>query len=218
MNYTTAQLSLQIGSYLIDIERITNIDELFNALIEKGEQHEDVQDERIPYWAELWPSALALSHYMCQMKFDWQDKTVLEIGAGLSLPSIVAGKLGANLTISDYLVEAIDFAKANWARNNPQQANFQVLDWREPNSAMAADVLIAADVAYEKRMFDYLIPAFKTLCKPDGVILLSEPNRAFAKPFLQQLDNQDFIIKKNQIEQTLLGMNYVINVLEMSRK
>jgi predicted nicotinamide N-methyase len=216
--YKTSGFQIQIGSYFIDIERITNIDELFDNLLAKGDNHEDVQDERIPYWAELWPSALALSHYMVELNYDWQGKNVLEIGCGLGLPGIVAGKLGAMVTLSDYLPEAIDFAKANWQRNNDTMAQFLTLDWRKPNINLAADVLIAADIAYEKRMFEFLIPAFQTLCKPDGVILLSEPNRAFAQSFLEGIEKEGFIVKKVQKKQSLLGMEYNINILEIRKK
>jgi predicted nicotinamide N-methyase len=219
MTYDTEVIQLTIASYSIDIERVTNIDALFDDLIAKGEEHEDMKDERIPYWAELWPSALALSHYMATMDLDWKEKTVLEIGCGLGLPSVMAGKLGAtNVVLSDYLAEAVDFAKANWNRNISAQAKGITVDWRSPNPDLAADVLIAADIAYEVRAFEYLAPAFKTLCKPNGVILLSEPNRAFAKIFLQQLDNEGFTIKKHQTKQSLFGVEYLINIFELRLK
>ena len=113
MIYDTEVFQIAIAPYLIDIERVTNIDALFEDLIAKGDEHEDMKDERIPYWAELWPSALALSHYMVAMSLDWKEKSVLEIGCGLGLPSVVAGELGAReVVLSDYLVEAVAFAKA----------------------------------------------------------------------------------------------------------
>jgi predicted nicotinamide N-methyase len=186
MTYQTELLTLPIASYSIDIERITNIDELLEALLDKGVEHEDVKEERIPYWAELWPSALALSHHLTTMNLDWSSKTVVEIGCGLGLPGIVAGHLGAaSVTMTDYLAEAIEFAETNWNRNNKSNVVFKTLDWRTPDASFAADVVIAADVAYEERSFEFLAPAFRTLCKPNGVILLSEPNRIFAKKFLQ---------------------------------
>lgn len=216
MTYTTEVIQIEIAPYVIEIERVTNIDALFDDLIAKGNEHEDMKDERIPYWAELWPSALALSHYMVAMKLDWKEQSVLEIGCGLGLPSIVAGKLGAtDVVLSDYLAEAVDFAKANWNRNILAKAEGISVDWRSPNPALAADVLIAADIAYEERTFEYLAPAFKALCKPNGVILLSEPNRALAKSFLQQLENQGFTIKKHQTKQSLFGAEYLINIFEL---
>ena len=83
--YETELISLNIEGLSVDIERVTNIDALFAELIAKGENHPDFKDERIPYWAELWASALALSQYLVASKIDFQGKKVLEIGAGFGL-------------------------------------------------------------------------------------------------------------------------------------
>ena len=201
---------------LIDIERVTNIDELFDNLISKGENHSDVLDERIPYWAELWPSALALSIHLTKLELDWSTFHVHEIGSGLALPSIVAGKLGAKVTVTDYLPEAVEFAEANWKRNTDSPAEFRVLDWRVPTGFPKADLILAADIAYEQRMFNELPNAFKTLCKSGGKIFLSEPNRAFAQPFLERLAETNFKLQNRiQVSQELFGQQYKINILEL---
>jgi predicted nicotinamide N-methyase len=213
--YETEVLSLNIEGLSIDIERVTNIDALYDELVSKGKDHEDFKDERIPYWAELWASALALSQYLVTSKLDFQGKKVLEIGAGLGLPSIVAAKLGAAVCVTDYLPEAVDFSRQNFQRNNLSNAKFEVLDWRNPNENFAAEIVLAADVAYENRMFDYLPIAFKTLCKPDGTIFLSEPNRGLAQFFLKDLHNKGFQVEKIIIPTTLFGVQYNINVLKI---
>ena len=210
--YETELISLNIEGLHIDIERVTNIDALYDALIAKGKNHPDFKDERIPYWAELWPSALALSKYLVASKIDFQGKKVLEIGAGLGLPSIIAAKLGADICVSDYLSEAVDFSRQNFERNN-LTADFQTLDWRTPDKSFAADIVLAADVAYEKRMFEFLPQAFKAFCKPNGTIFLSEPNRGWAQFFLQNLHNQGFKVEKITIPVTLFNFEYNINVL-----
>ena len=105
---------------------------MFEALVNKGSDHPDVLDERIPYWADLWASAIGLSHYLVDNQYLIKDKNVFEIGCGLGLPAIVAGKLGAAATtLSDYLQEALDFAKLNWEKNLPlKNVEFSLLDWR----------------------------------------------------------------------------------------
>ncbi|MFZ4542808.1 MAG: class I SAM-dependent methyltransferase [Saprospiraceae bacterium] len=216
MKYRTCVHEFQIGKFNISIEKVSNIDELFEALLAKGDAHEDVKDERIPYWAELWPSALALSKHMCEMNIEWSGKKILEIGAGLGLPSIVAGKLGGDITVSDYLPEAVAFSKQNCLRNLHTEGNFIALDWREPNLVEPVDILLAADIAYEKRMFPFLPGAFKQLCKSDGLILLSEPNRAFAKPFFAEMQKNGLKVKQSvQVEQSLFGVDYLVNIFEI---
>jgi predicted nicotinamide N-methyase len=216
LQYQTELLNLDVEGLGITIERVTNIDELFERLIAKGDAHEDMLDERIPYWAELWASALAMSQYLVQSKMDWSGKKVLEIGAGLGLPSIVAGKLGAtDVTISDYLPEAVVFAEKNWYKNNLHPANFITMDWRNPDIAFAADILLAADIAYEQRMFEFLPLAFKTLSKKGGTILLSEPNRGFAQIFMKKLQHQGFEIEEKVFHISLFGLEQNVNLLIM---
>ena len=49
----------------------------------------------------LWPSAFVLAAYIATSE-DFRDKHVLELGAGVGLPSLVAGKIGAlKVTITD---------------------------------------------------------------------------------------------------------------------
>lgn len=117
--YQTEELALNIAGIPIKILQITNVDDLYEELIAKGETHEDVKDERIPYWAELWPAAIGLSQYLIEFDIIKDIKNVIEIGCGLGLPGIIAGKLGANVIFTDYLEEALHFTQQNWELNSP---------------------------------------------------------------------------------------------------
>ena len=77
MNFNTENLTLSIAHLKVHLTVITNLDELFDALIEKGSDHEDVQDERIPYWAELWASAIGMSEYLVENQLITPDTQVL---------------------------------------------------------------------------------------------------------------------------------------------
>src|SRR5437764_15109328 len=50
-------------------------------------------DEFMPYWAELWPSGVALARVVGER--DLTGKSVLELGAGLGLPPLAAALRGA---------------------------------------------------------------------------------------------------------------------------
>ncbi len=235
MQFKTEQIALDIGSLTIDLTVIQNLDELFEALVNKGTDHPDVVDERIPYWADLWASAIGLSHYLADNQVFVKGKDVLEIGCGLGLPAIVAGKLGAAHTIAtDYLPEALDFAKLNWEQNLPlENVEFTVLDWRnipenfaknvsqtservgEEAPQYKADILLAADVAYEKRAFEPLINAFHQLVKPEGRILIAEPNRFISKAFFENLSNQGFSVEKTTLDVERRGHVFTVNVFEL---
>lgn len=210
-------------SHLLDFEGLSiridqhgDVDALFDELLSKGEESEAVQDERIPYWADLWPSAIAMSLHLLRSELITPATTVTEIGCGLGLPGIVAGMLGAKEVIfSDYLEEALVFARRNWALNNSSAARFERMDWREPNPAFAADLLLASDVAYEQRFFDHLPQAFRALTRPGGRILFSEPGRGVAKDFLAGLPGLGFEVKTTMVTGEWNNLPYEVGVYEL---
>ncbi len=206
---------LNVGGMEIALLRIVNADELYNHLVSKGVDHDDVKDERIPYWAELWPSAIGLSMHLVESGIISGRTTVHEMGCGLGLPGIVAGKLGATVLFTDYLSEALDFARQNWNLNNDRKAEFQLMDWRKPAGELQSDLLLASDVAYERRAFDYLPIAFKGLVKPGGKILVSEPSRLYAQEFFNGLPAHGFNVKKFIYPVVRNNIPHRINVFEI---
>ncbi|KAI0979366.1 hypothetical protein GJ496_001196 [Pomphorhynchus laevis] len=53
------------------------------------------------YCCRLWPSAIVLALYVVSRQNDWHSKTILELGAGTALPSLLLHKMGANVIMSD---------------------------------------------------------------------------------------------------------------------
>ncbi|HMO39589.1 MAG TPA: 50S ribosomal protein L11 methyltransferase [Saprospiraceae bacterium] len=202
-DYHIQPVALNIEGIAIQLWQVTNVDELLEALLAKGDTHTDVQDERIPYWAELWPAAVGLSRYLVLSGAIQAGMQVLEIGCGLGLPGIVAGRLGAQVTLTDYLPEALDFACRNWKLNNVEPARYQLMDWRNPLPELAADLVLAADIAYEQRFFEHLPAAFRALCRPGGRVLVSDPGRPIATDFFANLPQQGFQMKQHSYAVTM---------------
>jgi predicted nicotinamide N-methyase len=137
------------------------------------------QEEFLPYWAELWPSGVALASHVGSL--DLAGKRVLELGAGLGLPSLAAALRGADVLATDWSEDAVALLRTNAARNRvPLRA--EVARWDEPcRFGSGWDVVLAADVLYEQRNADQLLALLPQL---GGEILVAEPGRPFAKDFL----------------------------------
>lgn len=201
-----------VAGYNYKMAVASNLDELYNALLAKDKNDEDVTDERIPYWAELWPSAIALGEYIANNKEIFSGKSVLEIGCGLGLSGMIASRFAKNVLFTDYMQPPLDFVRYNCLQNDMNNVSQQILDWRKPDKSLAADILIAADVAYERRMFTHLVRAFKHLVKKGGLIIVSEPDRHYARIFFNSLEEKGFEKHTSILPVHLNNINYNINV------
>jgi predicted nicotinamide N-methyase len=143
------------------------------------------EDEFLPYWAELWPSGLALAGLVGER--DLAGLRVVELGAGLGLPSLVAALRGGDVLATDWAPDAVALLRANADRNHVRLRVEQVR-WDDPAPILDAapfDLVLAADVLYEARNAEQLLTLLPRL---GGEILLADPGRPFAKEFLGRWD------------------------------
>ena len=176
---------INIAGNTFIFDRVNNLDEL----IEQVSDDEFNKDERLPYWAELWPSALALSEYILLNQTLFKDKNIIELGCGIGLTTMALSKTKpAQLIATDYEEPALENTRNNFKLNKIQTIpQLQLLDWREPDIDQKFDVIVASDVAYEERFFQPLINIFHKLLKEDGIIILAEPNRSIARSFFGKI-------------------------------
>jgi predicted nicotinamide N-methyase len=143
------------------------------------------EDEFLPYWAELWPSGVALAAVVGARDLD--GVRVLELGAGLGLPSLAAALRGADVLATDWADDAVALLRANAERNHVR-VRVERSRWDEPDLLLAEapfELVLAADVLYEERNARQLLDLLPRL---GGEILLADPGRPFAKDFLAHWD------------------------------
>jgi ETFB lysine methyltransferase len=184
LNKYTIESEISVARHRFYLKRIEDCEPLLEIISEQDFN----EDERIPYWAELWPSSVALAEYIIENEGLFSNKSVIELGCGLGLSGMAAHLAGANILFTDYDTYALDYTKMNFLRNFKQKAHVRILDWRDQNFDTKFDILIAADVLYEKR---WLRPVFETIInviKPGGLICLAEPGRTVASDFFEMID------------------------------
>lgn len=168
----------------LEIERPDNFDLLLDAAVDDPEQN-------LPYWAELWPSGIALAAYVLEQAELVRGRRVLELGCGLGVTATAAMRVGADLLVTDYAPEALALCARNTARQAGASPRGMQLNWRHPDSAFLAEapwgIVLAADVLYEARDVAPLLHLAPRLVAPDGELWLAEPGRAPAAEFLTQM-------------------------------
>ena len=141
------------------------------------------EDEFLPYWAELWPSGLALARAVAAL--DLRGAPVLELGAGLGLPSLAAALGGADVLATDWAEDAVELLRAN-AERNAISLRAAVVRWDEPEAVLRDapwTLVVGADLLYERRNADQLLELLPRL---GGDVLLADPGRPFARGFLER--------------------------------
>jgi predicted nicotinamide N-methyase len=147
------------------------------------DEHAFEHEEFLPYWAELWPSALALARAVAGRAL--RGARTLELGCGLGLPSIAAALAGGRVLATDWSPEAVAMAAENAARND---VNIETLvcSWTAPEPLIERapwDLILASDVLYEARNADALLDLLPRL---GNEVWLADPGRPPAKPFLDE--------------------------------
>lgn len=142
-------------------------------------------DERLPYWAELWPSARALARWLLDHP---PTGSVIELGAGIALPSLALRHLGLDPLATDWYPEALEFARTNAERNGLGPLRTRVLDWREVPEVGRFDGVIAADVLYELRNSQALATVLPRLVAPGGRVLVADPGRNYLPGFRRKME------------------------------
>ena len=158
------------------------------------------RDERLPYWAELWPSARALADELARR--DLAGRRVVELGCGVGLPAIVAALAGARALATDWYREALAFVDANAAQAGARVATMLV-DWSHPPAALTDaapyDLVVGADLLYEERNGVALAALLPRLLPPGGEALIADPRRPHAALLLDLLREAGWSLEERDV-------------------
>ncbi|HKH16837.1 MAG TPA: 50S ribosomal protein L11 methyltransferase [Solirubrobacteraceae bacterium] len=141
------------------------------------------QEEFLPYWAELWPSALALARAIARRPLT--GRRTIELGCGLGLPAIAAASAGARALATDWSPDAVAITARN-AERNGVTLETKLFRWDEAPEPLGPPwpLVLASDVLYEQRNVEPLLALLPRLTTASGEVWLADPGRAPAAGFL----------------------------------
>ena len=169
-----------------------------------------------PYWAKVWPSAIALHNVLQKHPILIKDKNVLELGAGIGLPSLMMADIAKSIQISDYNLDAVELLRKNIEHLELENAEALKLDWNALPETIHPEVIILSDVNYDPTQFETLTKLIEKFLHQGSTVILSTPQRIMASPFVQKLEG--YIIERHE---ALVDENDIpkeISILVLSKK
>lgn len=161
-------------------------------------------DERLPYWAELWPSAVALTRWvldrptaesliLAERADSGTDAPgAIELGCGVGLVSLALASRGIEVLATDHEPAALCLAAQNVRANLGRDIATALVDWRSPPPLPRSPLIVGADLAYEARNAIALSSCIAALAAPRGRIILADPGRRWMDDLLARLEALGF--------------------------
>lgn len=180
--FRVAETTIPLGQTTVTLLHPASSEELIS-------EEDFLRDERLPYWAEPWPSSFAFARHLLSgdsLLGAGDGRRALELGCGSGLVALASALAGFVVTASDYYEDALRFARVNAWGAAHQRIDVMHLDWRAlPELIPRYDVVIASDVLYERPYAPLVAQAIARTLAPRGVAVVADPGRMAAPAFVE---------------------------------
>lgn len=195
VQYKTKTQICFLGNKNYVLESIVNLDDAIDdlcAALTCSEQKDPFAEDLCPYFGILWPASIALATYLSEHPELVKNQSVLELGCGLGLPSLVAAHQGANVLATDYHPDVEEYFLRN-TRHSSVRCEYKRLNWRDDlTENRTFDIVMGSDVLYESKHAREVALGLIRFLNPKGKILLSDPGRAYLQQFVTAMRTEGF--------------------------
>ncbi len=163
-----------------------------------------------PYWAYLWTGARVLAEAVPA-----DAGRVVEVGCGLGLPGLVAAARGARVTCVDRAIAPLAFVRASAAENG---LDVHVVAADVTSGALAGrfDLVLAAEVLYERAAFARVAAVLAGLVAPAGRILMTDGGCIDTRAFYDELDAAGLRWRAHDERRREEGLPVTIRMVEIT--
>jgi predicted nicotinamide N-methyase len=182
--FVTSSETVPVGEGSITLLKPRDADDLIS-------EADYVMDERLPYWADVWPSSRILAEWIADQPGN--GRTMLELGCGLGLVTAAAMQAGFTVTATDYYEDALLFTRVNALAATGREPATRMVNWRElPADLGRYDLVVACDVLYEKPYADLVADAMVRAVATGGEAVMADPGRIAIEEFLEACRQREF--------------------------
>lgn len=175
------------------------------------------QDERLPYWADIWPSARVLASHVAGL--DGRGLTLLELGCGAGLVATAAALAGFDVCATDYYDDALRFTAVNVAAHVGLPPRTRLVDWRQlPTDLGRFEYVVGSDVLYERPYGKLVARAIDITLKRGGEAIIADPGRIAAEEFIRDAGQRGLrLARREQVPFVEGSIRQTINVYWLKR-
>lgn len=175
-------------------------------------------EDSIPFWAEIWDSALALVEYLGENTVDsGASRSMLELGCGVGVVGISAASLGYEVLQVDYSKEALLFAKLNSVLNRVSGVRQVYGDIRNLDINGEFDLITGADILYEPKLHPYILNVLDRYLRQGGYAYFSDPGRAWASNFIDLAVSRGWVWSIDEVGVNGRAAFKIIDILTLRR-
>ena len=167
-----------------------------------------------PYWAKVWASADALVQFLREEPAWIQNKIVLEIGAGIGIPSLSIAAQTDKIVISDYAPDAVALLQKNIEHLKLNNASATCIDWNHISEDVIADTILLSDTNYEPAVHENLTFLVEKFINKGSTILLATPNRLASNPFIERISKYIYRSKQYRLTENSVSKEIIVMVLK----
>jgi len=165
-----------------------------------------------PYWAHLWSGARVLAAAV-PSHAGWG----IELGCGLALPGLTAARRGTRMLCTDRLAAPLSYVRASAQANGLRGLEVAVMDAMRPSCGRRFDLVLAAEILYERALFGALAAALRALLAPGGVGLVSDGRRIDTAAFYAALDDAGLSWRARDVAVDEEGATLHVRLVELRR-
>ena len=226
--YPTRTDAISIAGHTFNFTRAADPNRVLDEIAAEEDRRERASGERkdgeelhLPYWAELWDSALGMAQLLIQKHDDLlrgaqhPPPAVLDLGCGMGLTGMVAASLGMQVTLADLEPPPLLFAKLNCLPYSPSARTLR-LNWQSARLIKRFDLILGADILYERAQWDHLEPFWRAHVHLGGAVLLGEPGRPTGNDFPDWITARGWNLALH--EQLVATRSRPIRLFELCRK
>jgi predicted nicotinamide N-methyase len=219
--FPTVTARVRFGKVEFDFTRAADPNRVLDEVAAEEDRRERAGGLRnseplhLPYWAELWDSGGGIAqHLVDRFPAGLTGKKALDLGCGQGLAGCVAAALGAEVLFADLESPALLFARFN-ADPLSQRIRTRQLNWQTDQLGETFDLIIGADILYERGQWVFLEPFWQSHLRAGGTVLLGEPGRPTGDSFIEWIQTRGW--KLEITEQPVITRPKPVRILNCGR-